>query len=192
MVITVYGNKGLEAEYQEWTASIASAEKNDDNKPLVMAVGNFYPNAALHLQADGDTYTVSLTNSMEDDAPDYTGEVTLRVFCEDADNTVVQVEQDGEYREVESTVIGSYRQFAMEVPGTFRTVEAEGGHTLLIVLGIVGGAAVILLIVLLGKKAAKRRKNRKHAKKQSTPENMNSLENTNPAEPEESTGEDNA
>lgn len=188
----ITGNKVLEAEYQEWTASIASAEKNDDNKPLVMAVGNFYPNAALHLQADGDTYTVSLTNSMEDDAPDYTGEVTLRVFCEDADNTVVQVEQDGEYREVESTVIGSYRQFAMEVPGTFRTVEAEGGHTLLTVLGIVGGAAVILLIVLLGKKAAKRRKNRKHAKKQSTPENMNSPENTNPAEPEESTGEDNA
>lgn len=188
----ITGNKVLEAEYQEWTASIASAEKNDDNKPLVMAVGNFYPNAALHLQADGDTYTVSLTNSMEDDAPDYTGEVTLRVFCEDADNTVVQVEQDGEYREVESTVIGSYRQFAMEVPGTFRTVEAEGGHTLLTVLGIVGGAAVILLIVLLGKKAAKRRKNRKQAKKQSTPENMNSPENTNPAEPEESTGEDNA
>lgn len=188
----ITGNKVLEAEYQEWTASIASAEKNDDNKPLVMAVGNFYPNAALHLQADGDTYTVSLTNSMEDDAPDYTGEVTLRVFCEDADNTVVQVEQDGEYREVESTVIGSYRQFAMEVPGTFRTVEAESGHTLLTVLGIVGGAAVILLIVLLGKKAAKRRKNRKHAKKQSTPENMNSPENTNPAEPEESTGEDNA
>ena len=188
----ITGNKVLEAEYQEWTASIASAEKNDDNKPLVMAVGNFYPNAALHLQADGDTYTVSLTNSMEDDAPDYTGEVTLRVFCEDADNTVVQVEQDGEYREVESTVIGSYRQFAMEVPGTFRTVEAEGGHTLLTVLGIVGGAAVILLIILLGKKAAKRRKNRKHAKKQSTPENMNSPENTNPAEPEESTGEDNA
>lgn len=188
----ITGNKVLEAEYQEWTASIASAEKNDDNKPLVMAVGNFYPNAALHLQADGDTYTVSLTNSMEDDAPDYTGEVTLRVFCEDADNTVVQVEQDGEYREVESTVIGSYRQFTMEVPGTFRTVEAEGGHTLLIVLGIVGGAAVILLIVLLGKKVAKRRKNRKHTKKQNTPENMNSPENTNPAEPEESTGEDNA
>ncbi len=188
----ITGNKVLEAEYQEWTASIASAEKNDDNKPLVMAVGNFYPNAALHLQAEGDTYTVSLTNSMEDDAPDYTGEVTLRVFCEDADNTVVQVEQDGEYREVESTVIGSYRQFTMEVPGTFRTVEAEGGHTLLIVLGIVGGAAVILLIVLLWKKAAKRRKNRKHAKKQNTPENINPPENTNPAEPEESTGEDNA
>lgn len=161
----ITGNKVLEAEYEEWTASIASAEKNDNNKALVMAEGNFYPNAALHLQVEGNTYTVSMTNSMEEDAPDYTGEATLRVYCEDADNTVIEVAQDGEYTEVESTVIGSYRQFTMEVPGSFRTVEAEGSHTLLIVLCIVGGVVVILLIVLLGKKAAKRRKTRKAAKR---------------------------
>ena len=105
-----------------------------------MAEGNFYPNAALHLQVEGNTYTVSMTNSMEEDAPDYTGEATLRVYCEDADNTVIEVAQDGEYTEVESTVIGSYRQFTMEVPGSFRTVEVEGSHTLLIVLCIVGKA----------------------------------------------------
>ena len=81
-----------------------------------MAEGNFYPNAALHLQVEGNTYTVSMTNSMEEDAPDYTGEAALRVYCEDADNTVIEVAQDGEYTEVESTVIGSYRQFTMEVP----------------------------------------------------------------------------
>ena len=144
----ITGNKVLEAEYEEWTASIASAEKNDNNKALVMAEGNFYPNAALHLQVEGNTYTVSMTNSMEEDAPD---------------NTVIEVAQDGEYTEVESAVIGSYRQFTMEVPGSFRTVEGEGSHTLLIVLCIVGGAVVILLIVLLGKKAAKRRKTRKAA-----------------------------
>lgn len=160
----ITGNKVLEAEYEEWTASIASTEKNDDNKALVMAEGNFYPNAALHLQAEDDTYTVSLTNSMENDAPDYTGEITLRVYCGDVDNTIVEVEQDGEYVETESTVIGSYRQFTMEVPGSFRTVEAEESHTLLIVLCIVGGAVVLLLIVLLGKKAAKHRKKRKQTK----------------------------
>ena len=102
---------------------------------------------------------------MEEDAPDYTGEVTLRVYCDDVDNAVVEVEQDGAYVEVESTVIGSYRQFTMEVPGSFRVVEAEGSHTLMIVLCIIGGAAVILLIVLLGKKAAKRGKNRRQAKR---------------------------
>ena len=161
----ITGNKVLEAEYEEWIASIASDEKNDDNKPLVMAEGNFYPNAALHLNVEGDTYTVSMTNSMEDDAPDYTGEATLRVFCEDTDNAVVQVEKDGEYVEVDSTVIGSYRQFTMEVPGRFRVVEAESSHTLAIVFSIAGGAAVILLIILLGKKAAKRRKKRKQAKR---------------------------
>ena len=161
----ITGNKVLEAEYQEWTASIASTEKNDENKALVMAEGNFYPNAALHLQVDEDTYTVSLTNSIEEDAPDYTGAVTLRVYCEDVDNTVIEVAQDGEYTEVESTVIGSYRQFNMEVPGSFRMVETEGSHTLMIVLCIAGGAVVILLIVLLAKKAAKRRKMRKTAKR---------------------------
>ena len=162
----ITGNKVLEAEYEEWIASIASTEKTEDNKPLVMAEGNFYPNAALHLQTDKDTYTVSLTNSMEEDAPDYNGEITLRVYCEDTDNSVVQVETDGEFREVESEVIGSYRQFTMEVPGTFRVVEAESGHTLLIILSIIGGAAAILLIILLGKKAAKRRKNRRQASRE--------------------------
>ena len=160
----ITGNRVLEAEYEEWTASIASAEKNDANKPLVMAEGNFYPNAALHLQIEGDTYKVSMTNSMKEDAPDYTGEATLRVYCEDADNTVVWVEQDGEYREVESTVIGSYRQFTMEVPGSFRIAEAESSHTRMIVMCIIGVAVGILLIVLLVKKVAKRRKKRRQEK----------------------------
>ena len=160
----ITGNRVLEAEYEEWTASIASAEKNDANKPLVMAEGNFYPNAALHLQIEGDTYKVSMTNSMKEDAPDYTGEATLRVYCEDADNTVVWVEQDGEYREVESTVIGSYRQFTMEVPGSFRIAEAEGSHTRMIVICIIGVAVGILLIILLVKKVAKRRKKRRQEK----------------------------
>lgn len=133
-----------------------------------MAEGNFYPNAALHLQIEGDTYKVSMTNSMKEDAPDYTGEATLRVYCEDADNTVVWVEQDGEYREVESTVIGSYRQFTMEVPGSFRIAEAEGSHTRMIVMCIIGVAVGILLIVLLVKKVAKRRKKRRQEKR-STP-----------------------
>lgn len=186
----ITGNKVLEAEYEEWTASIASTEKNDADKPLVMAEGNFYPNATLHLQIDGDTYTVSLTNSMEENAPDYTGEVTLRVYCEDTDNTVVQVEQDGEYRNVESTVIGSYRQFTMEVPGSFRTVEAENSHTLLIVLCIVGGAVVILLIVLLAKKAGKRRKKRKQAKRdRKAGKDQNAAEAAESVEQSESTEE---
>ena len=130
-----------------------------------MAEGNFYPNAALHLQIEGDTYKVSMTNSMKEDAPDYTGEASLRVYCEDADNTVVWVDQDGEYREVESTVIGSYRQFTMEVPGSFRIAEAEGSHTRMIVICIIGGVAVILVMVLLAKKLAKRREKRRQARR---------------------------
>lgn len=174
----ITGNKVLEAEYEEWIASIASAEKNDDDKPLVMAEGNFYPSAALHLQTEGDVYKVSLTNSMEENAPDYTGEVVLRVYCENVDNAVVQVEKDGEYSEVESTVIGSYRQFTMEVPGNFRVAEAEGSHTKAIVFSIVGGVAVILLIVLLAKKAAKRRKNRKSRKQEKQEETTAEAETT--------------
>ena len=106
-----------------------------------------------------------MTNSMKEDAPDYTGEATLRVYCEDADNTVVWVEQDGEYREVESTVIGSYRQFTMEVPGSFRIAEAEGSHTRMIVMCIIGGVAVILVMVLLAKKLVRRRKKRRQARR---------------------------
>ena len=80
-------------------------------------------------------------------------------------------------------MIGSYRQFTMEVPGSFRVVEAEGSHTLTTVLCIAGGAVVILLIILLGKKAAKRRKMRKAAKRdQIAAKDKNNIEGTDTAE----------
>ena len=113
----ITGNKVLEAEYQDWTASIASKETSEDNRPLVMAEGEFYPGAKLYLSVNGEGYQVSLTNSMEETKQEYTGQVILRVLCEDVDNAVVQVETDGNWQEVESTVIGSYRQFTMDVPG---------------------------------------------------------------------------
>lgn len=162
----ITGNKVLEAEYQDWTASIASKETSEDNRPLVMAEGEFYPGAKLYLSVNGESYQVSLTNSMEETKQEYTGQVILRVLCEDVDNAVVQVETDGNWQEVESTVIGSYRQFTMDVPGSLRVVQAEGSHMKMIILYAAGGSAVLLLIILLGKKAVKRRKKRKEAGQQ--------------------------
>lgn len=162
----ITGNKVLEAEYQDWTASIASKETSEDNRPLVMAEGEFYPGAKLYLSVNGESYQVSLTNSMEETKQEYTGQVILRVLCEDVDNAVVQVETDGNWQEVESTVIGSYRQFTMDVPGSLRVIQAEGSHMKMIILCAAGGAAVLLLIILLGKKAVKRRKKRKEAGQQ--------------------------
>lgn len=87
-----------------------------------------------------------------------TDKAVLRVYCENVDDSIVQVEMDGVYREVASTVVGSYREFTLEMPGSFRVVETETGNTKVLVLCVATGAAGILLLILAGKKIARRHK----------------------------------
>ena len=157
----ITGNKVLEAVYEEWISSIASGETSDNGRPLLMAKGEFYPETKLSLDRDGDNYTYSVKNSTSDGETVYDGELMLRVFCTDADNAQIEVEQNGEFVAVDSEVVGSYREFKAAAEGSFRVTETEQSGKLKIILPVAGGAVAAVLLIILGVKAAKKRKHKK-------------------------------
>lgn len=157
----ITGNKILEAVYEEWMSSIAAGETSDSGRPLLMAKGDFYPETKLYLDRDGDNYTYSVKNSTSDGETAYDGELMLRVFCTDADNAQIEVEQNGEFVAVDSEVVGSYREFKADAEGTFRVTESEQSGKLKIILPIAGGAAAALLLILIAVKAVKKKKRKK-------------------------------
>ncbi len=154
----ITGNKILEAVYEEWMSSIAAGETSDSGRPLLMAKGDFYPETKLYLDRDGDNYTYSVKNATSDGETAYTGELMLRVFCTDADNAQIEVEQNGEFVAVDSEVVGSYREFKADAEGTFRVTESEQSGKLKIILPIAGGAAAALLLILIAVKAVKKKR----------------------------------
>ena len=157
----ITGNKILEAVYEEWMSSIAAGETSDSGRPLLMAKGDFYPETKLYLDRDGDNYTYSVKNSTSAGETAYTGELMLRVFCTDADNAQIEVEQNREFVAVDSEVVGSYREFKADAEGTFRVTESEQSGKLKIILPIAGGAAAALLLILIAVKAVKKKKRKK-------------------------------
>ena len=157
----ITGNKILEAVYEEWISSIAADETSDSGRPLLMAKGEFYPETKLYLDRDGDNYTYSVKNSTSDGETAYTGELMLRVFCTDADNAQIEVEQNGEFVAVDSEVVGSYREFKADAEGTFRVAETEQSGKLKVILPVAGGAAAAVLLIIIVVKAAKKRKRKK-------------------------------
>lgn len=157
----ITGNKILEAVYEEWMSSIAAGETSDSGRPLLMAKGDFYPETKLYLDRDGDNYTYSVKNSTSDGETAYDGELMLRVFCTDADNAQIEVEQNREFVAVDSEVVGSYREFKADAEGTFRVTESEQSGKLKIILPIAGGAAAALLLILIAVKAVKKKKRKK-------------------------------
>ena len=150
----ITGNMVLEAVYTEWVSSIASQEKDGSGRALVMASGNFYPDMQLALTQDGETYTVCVTDGAGNPVA---GTVTLRVLCSEPEKTVVETQQNGSFAETESEVIGSYRQFQMECPGSFRVTAVQKEGVLKKAL-VIGGAAAALLAVILVTGAIRRRK----------------------------------
>lgn len=157
----ITGNKILEAVYEEWISSIAAGETSDSGRPLLMAKGDFYPETKLYLDRDGDNYTYTVKNATSDGETAYTGELMLRVFCTDADNAQIEVEQNGEFVAVDSEVVGSYREFKADAAGTFRVAETEQGGKRKVILPVAGGAAAAVLLIIIAVKAAKKRKRKK-------------------------------
>ena len=82
----------------------------------------------------------------------------MRALCEDTENAAVETETEAGYSRTESTVVGSYLEFSMDRPGTFRVItEEKDNHGKIIAICAAGGAiAVLLLIGLLIKKRKRR------------------------------------
>ena len=159
----VTGSRILEAKYEKWISTLASEETNEDGRALILVQGTFLPDARLKLretQAGRTELTVVYADEQGGETGELAGEVMVRARCEDAENTAVEILNGGGYRQAESTVLGSYVEFAMELPGTFRLVEKEddGKGKMLIAAGVLAGAVLLLILAKVLTKAVKKRK----------------------------------
>lgn len=165
----VTGNRVLEAQYEDWVSTLASEERDEEGRALVLAQGEFLPEMRLVLKdmAEGTGVSVESIKETEGSAENavegsrnpeaFTGPMAVRAVCGDPENTIVELYEDGSYRRVPTEVMGSYVKFTMENYGIFRLAEAEN-HNYGVLFAAAGAAALALAAVLLGKAAGKRRK----------------------------------
>lgn len=157
----VTGNRVLEAQYEKWVSSLASVEQDEEGRVRVLVQGEFLPEMQLVLEETAEGTAIAVKGTGEtagaEGAGDFTGSVTVRAVCGDPENTVVELYENGSYRQVPTEVMGSYVEFSMEAPGTFRLTEGEDGSRW-IWIGGAGAAAVILVVVLIAKGIRRRRK----------------------------------
>ena len=162
----ITGSKVLEAEYRKWVGSLAAGEA-ENGKARILVSGEFLPDMELDVTETEEEIQLAVGTRKEDGSFElYSGEVTVRVLCEDTNNTRVEIKGgDCAYTEAETSVMGSYLQFTLEQPGSFRLIQEQGSRKTIIIAAACGGAAV-LVVCLLAAKAVKRHKEKRRARKE--------------------------
>lgn len=167
----VTGNAILDAEYDRWVGSVTSEKKDEQGRSLVLAQGNFLPGTKLQLEQQGDDSRISIVKPLYDhgrileQTEFYTGPVTVRVLCDDPDKAVIEVEQNGVYTQVESSTMGSYAVFDIELSGdsekgayaTFRVKRAINYSLIMRIAYLAVGALFVLFVIIVIKKRKARR-----------------------------------
>lgn len=143
----ITGNKVLEARYEKWVGSLASAETGENGMPLLLLEGEFLPGAELALETEGGQTTFSVAGGEAAGKEYGSGALTVRVLCPDyEEGMVVEVLSDGSFRPVESSVKGRYMLFSMVEPGSFRLVPApKQNYTVWILSGVMLAGVALLL-----------------------------------------------
>ncbi len=162
----VTDNAALEAQYERWLGSLAGEQKDETGKSLILAEGQFLPGARLETaECEEGTELVITQPRFEkgrilSEYEEYRRPVTVRILCEDADGTRVEVKQDGAFVAADTEVMGSYVLFTMEAPGVYRVTKPENHAMLTVILTaavVLVAAAVLFLLVRAGKKRRARK-----------------------------------
>ena len=149
----VTGSRTLEAEYRKWVSSLSSQEKDENGRGKVLVQGEFLPEDTLRTEEGengGTRLSIFRTGENGEASLVQASELTVRVLCEEAETSAVQLWTDGAWKSASASVMGSYLEFDMTLPGDFRIVqEEEGDRREIIGYCAVGGGAVMVLLVLL-------------------------------------------
>ena len=141
----VTDNRVLEAQYEKWISSLASPEQDESGKAKVLVHGEFLPNMQLELAETAEGTVITVSGSEE--TGEYAGPVTVRALCGNPKNMIVELYENGRYRQVSAEAMGSYLGFSMECPGTFRLItKAEDNRRKLITAA--GAIGLVLIAVL--------------------------------------------
>lgn len=166
----VNGNKVLEAQYEKWVTSLASEQKDEAGRTLALVQGRFLPEHRLVLEQEeaGVRLSVALMDEKGESGEEYKDTVMVRALCAGED-AVAEVWQDGAFRQAAAEKVGSYLEFSMEVPGTFRmSVPESFGRSRAVPACIAAGVVCfgVLAAVLIGRSRRKKQNGDKEQSKQ--------------------------
>lgn len=159
----IAGNLTFDAVYQPWITSLSGGGADENGRAMLLAQGKFRPGAELRLIQDGENNLLEIVYTDEDGnvTERYEAPVLVRMLCEDAEHTTVELQEDGGWVQAETAVMGSYLEFSMDKPGIYRvTITQEGGRmeVVIIAAAAVGILAVLLLVIVrLVRQRGKRR-----------------------------------
>ncbi|MCM1188421.1 MAG: hypothetical protein NC541_03880 [bacterium] len=162
---TVRKNLIIDAQYQPWISALAGADKDESGKALVLAQGNFRPGAELVLtqEEEGQRLEVVYREETGRVTEKYSEPLAVRILCEDAEHTAVEVYDGGSWVQTQTSVTGSYVGFVLPVSGIYRvTILQDGSKIKLIGIAAGGGAAVAA--ALFAAKRSKRRRRKDSSK----------------------------
>lgn len=177
----VTGNWVIEAQYEKWISSLQSTLQDSKGRAKILVTGQFLPEDKLVADMDQDgRITLSIRRWEEL----YTDPVKVRVLCDRPEKMrVLILDGNGNEKEAETSVMGSYLVFDMEQPGTFCLTE-DRDYSMLLVGGCIVGMAVIILL------AAGMRKHQKRASKKAKRRAADAGEQKERAEQDGQSGED--
>lgn len=161
----ITGNKVLEVDYKKWITSLASEEKDEAGRTLVLAEGQFLPENRLVLEQkdEGTAFRIGIAGGNGEITYEYTGPVTVRALCENQKDAIVELWEGNSYRQVPAESIGSYLEFSMEMPGTFRIGYPRKDHNSWVAAASAGALILLLVFILILKKRKSRKKRGKSA-----------------------------
>lgn len=149
----IRGNQVVEAVYERFLTSLASAETDENGRAKVLVEGTFLPEQKLSLTEDNGEISFCIESNTgkdeeakQESTDEYRGAVEVRVLCEDTENAIVEVKGENGFTKAETAVKGSYLLFSMEEPGTFRVTYAEKNS--MIIWYVTGGIILLALAAM--------------------------------------------
>lgn len=162
-------NRVLEAQYEKWITSLASEEKDENGRAVVLAQGEFLPESRLALEEEPDGGTrLSIRMNGEDTDTPCESQLIVRVLCDNPEQAAVELDSGEGYRPVSGRAVGSYLEFTMEGEEKFRVtvMEKDNSKTVIAVCAACSTALAALLILLVKKGGRHRKNSPKGGKKQ--------------------------
>ena len=158
----VTSNRVLDAKYENWITTLASEEKDENGRAKVLVQGEFLPGAEMILSKREGGMAVSVVYKDEEGhvTGEYNAPLVVRVLCQDTSNAVLEVWENGEYRQVFAEVMGSYLEFSLGQSGTFRVAvpETDDKNVVIIAAAVGAGLLFALLLILCGIRKHRKKK----------------------------------
>lgn len=163
----ITGSRVIEADYQPWITSLSGGGKDGKGRALVLVQGNFRSGAELRLTRTEEASRLEIVYADESGnvTERYEDPVRVRIPCEDAEYTAVELKGEKGWIQADTAVVGSYLEFPMEKPGIYRVIILQDNRKTEVFIFAAAGCGLAVLLSVILRFFGRRRKKRRGGKR---------------------------